>query len=284
MPTFQAFQNGDNDAGLGDLRVLIDGVITSGPTGGTSVTYGNDPHLHGVTVQLIGTGISGLPSSSWHITEIIAENSAGLDWVITGITDGDVTGTPTSGSFDANSLFQAEVSRGAPRLIFSGHNNTITGGPGNEGLYGWGSDGNVGTISAGTGNDFIAPNGGLTTVNLKHGHDILYFNFLNDADPTGNVATIHNYSTARDTIDIDRLTFTHLDTLPGAATLLPSDFHLGANHPHNGHEQVWYNPHTGQLWVDFFNSFFGEVKDELAVIFGHGHTHPHITAANIIYA
>jgi hypothetical protein len=280
MATYQAYQNGNSNSGLGDLRVLIDGTIVSGPTG-TSVTYGLDSHLPGVTVQLIGTGISGSPSSSWHVTEIIAENSSGLDWVITGIHNGDVNGNTST--VDAKSLFQAEAFRGAPRLIFGGHDNTITGGPGNEGLFGFGSDGNVATINAGPGKDIIGPDGGKVTVNLlKHGQDILLFNFLNSSDPTGNVATIHNYSTARAAIELDSLVFTHLH---GTPTLLPSDFHLGANHPHNGHEQVWYNPHTGQLWVDFFSSsLHTEVKDELAVIFGPGHTHPHITASDIIYA
>ncbi len=155
MPTYQAFENAVSNDGLGDLRVLLNGHITVAANG-TSVTYGGDPNLPGVTVQLIGTGINGSPSSSWHITDIIAENSAGLAWEITGITNGDVDGTPTSGAFDTHSLFQAEFYRGAPRLLFNGHNNTIIGGPGNELLEGFGSEGNNVTINAGPGYDSSA--------------------------------------------------------------------------------------------------------------------------------
>jgi hypothetical protein len=283
MPTYQAFQYNESNAVLGELRVLLgeNGAQITVAADGTSVTYGDDTALPGVTVQLIGNGITGSPSSSWHITEIDASNSFGLVWKITGINDGDVTGTPTTGSFDATSLFQAETFRGAARLIFDGHNNTVDGGQGNEGLFGWGIDGNVGTINAGTGNDVIGPNGGLTTVNLKHGHDIIELGNFNVFDPMGNVATIHNYSTVRDTLDIERASFTHLD---GNPTLLPKYFHIGANHPHDGSEQVWYNPHTGKLWIDFYSTFtHGEVKLELAQIYGPGQTHPHITAGDILY-
>src|SRR5262245_40236981 len=136
MAVFTGYQNDVSTSGLGGLQVLLDGSIVSGPTGGTTVTYGNDPNDVGVTVQLIGTGITGSPSSLWHITEIVVENSVGLVYTITGITG--VNGAPISDPFDPGSLFQAEEFRGAPRLIFNGNDNTINGGPGNEGLFGWG--------------------------------------------------------------------------------------------------------------------------------------------------
>ncbi len=119
-------------------------------------------------------------------------------------------------------------------------------------------------------------------MNLKHGHDIIELNAVDIFNQQGNVTTVHNFSTTRDVIELDFLTLTKLSATP---VLPASKFHIGANHPHGGAEQIFYNPHNGQLWVDFFsNVTHTEVKDELAVLFGPGHTHPSLTAGDIIVA
>jgi hypothetical protein len=277
MATYTGSQIGVSNSGLGDLAVLLDGTITSGPSGTTTVTYGNDPNLPGVTVQLIGTGISGSPSSGWNISQIVIENNFGLVETITGITG--VDGTPTTGSFDAHSLFQAEAFRNAPRLIFDGNNNTINGGPGNESLFGYGKEGNTETINAnGSGNYLVGADGGMVTVNLGAGHDVIEFNAVDSANPTANVTTVHGFNVSRDVIDLNALDFVHLS---GTPHLIPSEFHIGANPVNpNPHDGIWYNPHTGALWYDFFTNSHGEVKDHVATIFGHGATHPALTAAD----
>jgi hypothetical protein len=275
MATYTASQIGLSNAGLSDLRVLLDGS-TTGPVSNT-VTYGNDSNLPGVTVELEGT-ISGAQSSSWIINTIIIQNSLGLVETITGISG--VNGA-ADGSGNAHSLFQAEQFGGSPGLIFRGNNNVINGGPGNESLAGFGKEGNTETINANGGGHYtVVADGGTVTVNLSGKHQIVEFNTVDRLNPTANVTTVHGFNSTSDFFDLNGLTFDHLS---GTPTLLASEFHLGANPQHPHGDGIWYNQHNGQIWYDFFSSaLHTEVKDHVATIFGAHLTHPHLTDANFL--
>jgi Ca2+-binding RTX toxin-like protein len=246
MAAFFGLNDGVANDGLGDLIVLLDGTEGTPNAGHTSVTYSGDPFLPGISITLKGTGIMGTPSASWHITEIDATNSfapTGFDWIITGITG--VDGAPTGGPFDATSIFQAETFRNAPRLIFHGHDNTIVGGPGVEGLFGFGSEGNHETVSGGSGNQVISANGGIDTVFAGTGHYLFLFNSVDGDHPLANVSTIHHYNVKKDSIELNRFTF---NPLSGTPELLPSEFHLG--HAVGHKPQIVYNHANGDLFFD----------------------------------
>jgi hypothetical protein len=279
VATYRSFQDGTDSSNLFELDVLNDGTITVAPDG-SSVTYGNDPDLPGFTVQLIGTGISGSPAASWNIQEIISYHNGQLGRTITDITG--VDGAPTSGSFDADSIFQAAAFHNAARLIFRGHDNVIQGGPGVEGLFGFGIEGTHQVVHAGNGNELVSGNGGINTVYAGKGHDVFLFNYLDENNPNANISTIHGYNVARDKIELNRFVF---DPLFGHPELLASEFHIGAN-PAGGAPQIVYNPANGHLSFDFFSSFLGhEVKELFAVLDTTNiHHHPTPTAADLLVA
>jgi hypothetical protein len=272
MATYTGSEIGVSNDGLGDLAVLLNG--TEGPTSPTHVTYSDDSDLPGVSVELFGTGFTGA-QSSWNITGITITNNFGTVETITGITD--VDGTPTTGSFDVNSLFQAEALGAAPHLLFSGNNNVINGGPGNESLVGFGKDGNFVTINAnGGGNYLVDAGGGTVTVNLGRTSDVVEFNFVDSHDPTGNVVTVHGFNPAKDLFAFDGLDFSHIS---GTPKLLASEFHLGPNPAHPAHNGIWYNQHTGALYYDFFSdTLHTEIKDHVANIANHAA----LTAADFV--
>jgi len=276
MATYTAFQGGVSNAGLGDLQVLIDGHVIANVEG-SSVTYGDDPELPNVTVELSttdGTITGTTPLGSWNIQEITIQNKFGLVETITGIqfVDGE-----NSGLADPQSLFQAVDFGGAPRLIFQGNDNTINGGPGNETLVGFGVDSGLGstvTINANrSGNYHVVCGGGTVNVNLGKGHDVVEFDAVDALKPLANVTTVHAFNAAKDIFDLNGLAFNHLS---GTPELLGKEFHIGKNPLHPHHDGIWYNPKDGSLWYDFFSNDLGvEVKDHVATILGHGpHAHP----------
>ena len=277
MATYQAFQGGTDSSFLFELAVLNDGTVTVAADG-TSVTYGNDPNLSGFTVQLIGTGISGLPSASWNIQEIVGERNGQLGRQITNITG--VDGAPTSGPFDSTSIFQAAAFRTGASLIFRGHDNVILGGPGVEGLFAFGVEGTHQVVHAGNGNQVVSGNGGIDTVYAGKGHDTFLFNYLDEHNPTANVSTIHGYNVARDKIELNRFVF---QPLSGTPELSASEFHIGAN-PVGGAPQIVYNPANGHLSFDFFSYGLGhEVKELFAILDTIGvHHHPALTASDVL--
>jgi Ca2+-binding RTX toxin-like protein len=268
MAIYQAFVGDTDNSVLNDLAALIDGAVVSNVSG-TSVTFGNDPHLPGVTVTLsTGDGsITGTtPLASWHIQTITAQFEGFNVWQISNIIG--VDGAPASGTFDPASIFQAETFRGAPRLIFANHDNTnfIIGGKGVEGLFGFGGNGTNDIVFAGNGTDRLGGDGGIDSLVGGPGHDTFFFN----ADPsTGtNLSKIFEFSATRDHIDLRNQVF---DGLFGNPELPASEFHN--NHAVGTHAQLVYFHKTGDLFYDPAGTL--QPHELIAVIstdlFGHHH-------------
>jgi len=275
MATFVAFAHTDNvnNAALGDLNALkgTEGSV-SGAGSNMTVTYTDSVNLPGVSLVLTGSNFSNPTTSAMNITGIEAFSNGQPIWQITGLTG--INGAPLSGAFNAGSIFQAEAFHNVERLLFHGTSNTIIGGSGLEGLFGFGIEGTQQTIFAGTGNDKISGNGGINTVFAGPGHDDFYFDFLDKTSPLANITTIYHYNAGKDHILLDRFVFSGLT---GTPALKPSEFHLG--HPAaGGAEQIVYNPHTGQLFNDFFSRSLGHEVHELFAVLdttGPGAHHAH---------
>src|SRR5258708_16738887 len=93
---------------------------------GTSVTYTDPAYLPGLVLTLTGTGFTDPPSAAWNITGVSASFNGNPSWTLTGLTG--VDGTPTTGAFDPESIFQALAFHSNDSLIFT-HDSTLIGSP-----------------------------------------------------------------------------------------------------------------------------------------------------------
>jgi hypothetical protein len=273
MAMFVASGNGASSQVLNDLQVLLDGTEGTPNGNNTQVTFGNDPFRPFATITLVGTNITGPLSASSTITEIDSYHNGILYWRITGLpTSGPhaIDGTPTGGAADPHSIFQAELVRNAPRLIFEGNDNTLIGGPGDERLFAFGTEGTHQVIVAGSGREEINAGGGINSVIAGTEDDSFLFNFLDANQPHANVTTIHGYNAALDQIELDPSVFaglSHTHHLPTGA------FHA---HAVGTHAQIVYNAHNGNLSYDPHGT--AGVHELFAIVFSHGAHHPALTA------
>jgi hypothetical protein len=265
MALYTAFVGNTDNSVLGDIYALNG---TEGTATGTSVTYTDPVNLPGVTITLTGTGITGTPASTWHITGIAA--TFGLSntpiWSITGLTG--IDGTPTSGPgavFDANSIFQAVAFHDPSHLLFQ--NNDVIIGPssGSAGLFGYaGND----VIVATGGTDRMGGDGGFDILVGAHtGHDAFIFN--SKLDPTVNLDTIVGFSASRDKIELRQIDFNHIHH---HGLLEASEFHSGPGAPSTTGADIVYNTKNGHLYYDANGSAPGGLI-EFAVVVGHHPVH-----------
>jgi hypothetical protein len=284
MATFVAFAHTDNvnNAALKDLDALkgTEGSV-SGTGSNMTVTYTDSVNLPGVSLVLTGSNFTNPTTSAMNITGIEAFLNGQPIWDITGLTG--INGAPLSATFNAGSIFQAEAFHNVERLLFHGNSNTIIGGSGLEGLFGFGIEGTQQTIFAGTGHDKISGNGGIDTVFAGNGHYDFEFDFLDKNNPLANTTTIYHYNAGKDHILLDRFVFSGLT---GTPTLKPSELRFG--HPVGGHEQIVYNQNNGHLYNDFFSTTLGHEVHELFAVLdttGPGAHHPHhpaLTASDFV--
>jgi hypothetical protein len=267
MATYTAFVGNTDNSVLGDIYVLRDGSLDGTPTG-TSATYDNDSNLPGVTITLTGTGISGSPSATWNITGIAASLNGNPIWSITGLTG--IDGTPTSGMFDAKSIFQAVAFNEPSHLLFANDDLIIGPSSGSAGLFGYtGND----VIVATGGNDRMGGDEGFDSLIGAHtGHDAFIFNTkLNAAT---NVDTIYNFSAVRDKIELRQIDFNRINH---HGLLTASEFHSGPGASSMTGADIVYNTHNGHLFYDSNGTHAGGLV-EFAVLSGH----PHITASDFL--
>jgi hypothetical protein len=231
--------------GVGDLRALNG---TEGTPTGTEVTYTNPVNAPGVVLTLTGTGIIGTPSATWNITGISATLNGSPAWTLTGLTG--VDGTPTSGVFDTQSIFQAVAFHSTFNLLF-GHASTLIGSPVASSTWLFGGDGND-VLIARAGNVLMDGGGGGfdTLVGASRGHDFFKF----DSRLDGSFDTIRAYSPARDTIELDRGTFDHIHHL---GVLTAAEFHSGLGAPSKTGADIVYNHGNGRLYYDDNGSHLG---------------------------
>jgi Ca2+-binding RTX toxin-like protein len=226
--------------GTGDLRAL-NGTEGTPAVDGTSVTYTDPAHFPGLVLTLTGTGITDPPSASWKITGISATLNGSPAWTLTGLTG--VDGTPTSGAFDAESIFQALAFHNTETLLFA-NDSTLIGSPiaHSNTLYGRG--GNDVLIARG-GNTLLDGGGGFDTlIGAKHGHDV--FKFDARLDSTHNLDTIRGFSPTRDMIELSQITFGHIDHF---GPLTAAEFHVGP-HATTAAQRIIYNHSNGHLYYD----------------------------------
>lgn len=251
--------------GTGDL-VVLNG--TEGTPTGTSVTYTDPAYLPGLVLTLTGTGITDPPSATWNITGISATFNGNLSWTITGLTG--VDGTPTSGAFDPESIFQALAFHNTGSLLFA-HDSTLIGSPiaHSTGLFG--GPGNDVLIARG-GNTKLDGGGGFDTlIGAKTGHDVFEFNsWLN---PAVNLDTIRGFSPTRDMIELSQGTFNHILHF---GVLTAAEFHVGP--PTTTAQRIIYNHSNGHLYYDADGSGHHYGPVEFAVLAGH----PALTASDFL--
>jgi hypothetical protein len=289
MAEYQAFVGDTNNSVIGDINVLVDLPVEGTPTGGTSVTYtSTDPVYAGVSVVLTGTGIVGSPSSTWTITGIEAFHNGQPIWDITGLSNsigndgihysGEpiINGTPITGSFNHHSIFQAVDFGVAPHLMFADVNNDIYGGPGDEGVFGFGRAGHTVTVHAGHGTNLIGGDGGNAILYAGTGpaaHDAFLFNY--DVFTGSNLSTIHGFNPSKDILELSHGDFqrTHFGVLTAA------EFHSGPGAPSTTGADIVYNHANGHLYYDSNGAAAGGLH-LFAILVGH----PNLIASDIIVA
>jgi hypothetical protein len=261
MAEYQAFVGDTNNSSIGDINVLVDLPVVGTHTA-TSVTYtSTDPVYAGVSVVLTGTGFLGA-GSGWVITGVEAFHNGHAIWDITGLSNsvgnngvtysGEpvIDGTPLTGSFDHHSIFQAADLRDAPHLMFAGVNNDIYGGPGDEGLFGFGRSvplRTTVTVHGSTGTELIGGDGGNAILYAGTGHDAFLFNYnvlTATASSAPNLSTIHGFNPSKDILELSHGDFqrTHFGVLTAA------EFHVGMSSTSGA--DIVYNHANGHLYYD----------------------------------
>lgn len=254
--------------GTGDLRAL-NGTEGTPAIDGTSVTYTDPTNLPGVVLTLTGTGITGTPSAAWSIKGISATLNASPAWTLTGLTG--VDGTPTSGAFDAASIFQAVAFHSAESLLF-GHDSTLIGSPIAHSTTMFGRGGND-LLIARAGNTLMDGGGGFDTlVGASHGHDT--FRFDSRLNSSANLDTIVGFSPTRDMIELSQITFGHILHF---GALKAAEFHAGP-HATTTAQRIIYNHSNGHLYYDADGSGHHYSPVEFAVLAGH----PALTALDFL--
>jgi hypothetical protein len=269
MATYQAFVGNTDNASIGDINVLKANNETTHSA--TQATFTDPTNFPGVTITITGTGITASPAIGWNISGISATLNGNPIWTITGITG--VDGTPTSGTFDHTSIFQAVASGVAPDLIFAHHDNTIIGGPGDEGLFGFGRAGHTVIVHGSSGTEKIGGDGGNAILYAGTGHDAFLFNY--DVFTGTNLSTIHRFNPSKDILELTHGDFqrTHFGVLTAA------EFHSGPGAPSTTGADIVYNHTNGHLYYDSNGAAAGGLH-----LFAILTNHPALTAADFIVA
>ncbi len=238
-----------------DTSAEFDWTPSSGPDAGETVVLT-------LTGSGFGTSIA-TPDSSWLITEISASVNGQTVWTMAGL-DGLPSG-PLNGAQLVAAL-ASDHGDGAAFFLFHG-DDTIQGSPtGNDELSGFsGND----LIKAGGGQDRLDAGGGNDTLVGGSGHDVFVFTHTIGS---GDIATIQNFSVARDHIELSSNIFTNVADF---GVLPAAEFHIGT-HATSAAERIVYNPNTGALYYDPHGS--SGAQEEFAVL----HPHLALTAANFL--